>query len=69
MILDFDQTFIRGRNDELLRRASAWRLERRLRTTGGHRASVLRFFALALRNVRPAFPGEGAPTGRTTSAG
>jgi hypothetical protein len=69
MILDFDQTFIRGRNDELLRRASAWRLERRLRTTRGHRASTLRFFTVALRNARPAFLGVGAPTGRTTSAG
>jgi hypothetical protein len=69
MILDFDQTFIRGRNDELLRRAGAWRLERRLRTTGGHRASVRRFFTISLRNARPAFPGEAAPTGRATSAG
>ena len=69
MILDFDQTLVSQRNDELLRRAGAWRLERRLRTTGGHRASVRRFFTISLRNARPAFPGEAAPTGRATSAG
>ena len=69
MILDFDQTLVSQRNDELLRRAGAWRLERRLWATGGHRASVRRFFTISLRNARRAFAGESAPTVRGTSAG